>query len=363
MEAPRQHRLVDVLVIGGGVVGAAAALALARRSRRVALVEGRSLRRAQGSSAGSARIFAPAAYPDPLYLELGLRALERWREIETQSGRTLLSATGALTHGEFAERELPALRAAGVEAELLSPADALERFGVSVGSDAPLLHQPDAGVIRADHAHGAILGLARAGGAELRQGERVHAIRERDEGGLEVDTARRRWRCSSAIVAAGPWSRELLGIAAIDVPLSASRQSVAYFDLQSPSARPPALMEFDGEEPFALWDPARGLKAAFHARGALVADGERGRPQVDRDAIDRVVDWVRARFPRLAARPHGAEACLYTNAPGERFILERRGRIVVASACNGQGFQFAPETGELVAGLALEALEATEVGT
>ena len=40
---------------------------------------------------------------------------------------------------------------------------------------------------------------------------------------------------------------------------------------------------------------------------------------------------------------------MYTNAPGERFVIERRGRIVIGSACNGQGFQFAPQTGERLA--------------
>jgi sarcosine oxidase len=43
---------------------------------------------------------------------------------------------------------------------------------------------------------------------------------------------------------------------------------------------------------------------------------------------------------------------MYTNTPDERFILERRGRVVAGSACNGQGFQFAPETGERLARLA-----------
>ena len=50
-----------------------------------------------------------------------------------------------------------------------------------------------------------------------------------------------------------------------------------------------------------------------------------------------------------------AETCLYTNTPDERFVLERRGRIVVAAACNGQGFQLAPESGRRVAALALDA--------
>ena len=129
----------DVLVIGGGVIGAAATLAVARRGRRVALLESGTLARAEGSSKGRTRIFTPAAYPDQSYLEMGLRALSRWRELERSAGEPLLRPTGALTTGAFAEQELSTLREAGVEAELLSAARTRARFGVSVPSGPPRL--------------------------------------------------------------------------------------------------------------------------------------------------------------------------------------------------------------------------------
>jgi sarcosine oxidase len=347
----QQHRHVDVLVIGGGVVGAASACAVARRGRRVALLERGPLAVAHGSSAGTARIFAPAAYPDESYLEMGLRALERWREIEQRSGEGLLRPTGALSLGEFAEREMPALQGAGVEAEFLSPGEAARRFGVRVPDEAPLLHQADAGVIRADRARGVLLRMARSAGAELYEGERVRSIAERDDA-VELETDAGRWRCSSAIVAAGPWSGCLLADAGIELRLSVSCQSVVYLGLQDQFAKPVALMEFEGDEPYACWDPGRGLKAALHARGPMV-DPDETPYEVERRAIARVVDWVGTRFPRVAGEPTAVETCLYTNTPDERFVLERRGRIVIASACNGHGFQFAPETGERLARLAL----------
>ena len=129
----RTEREVDVLVIGGGVVGAAAALEAATRGARVALLERDSLGAPRGGSKGSARIYAPAAYPDETYLEMGLRAEERWRELESRIGERILFSTGVLSTGRFAERQLPLLRAAGVEAELLEPA---RPSGVSV-SGAP----------------------------------------------------------------------------------------------------------------------------------------------------------------------------------------------------------------------------------
>ncbi len=46
------------------------------------------------------------------------------------------------------------------------------------------------------------------------------------------------------------------------------------------------------------------------------------------------------------------ETCFYTNTDDERFILERRGDVVIGSACSGHAFKFAPAVGERLAALA-----------
>jgi sarcosine oxidase len=346
---------VDVLVIGGGIVGAAAAFDAADRGARVALLERDSLGAARGSSKGSARIYAPAAYPDEEYLEMGLRAVERWREIEIRTGERLLFPTGVLSAGKFAERQLPLLGAGGARAELLEPAEAERRFGVRTAEGRALLHQPDAGVIRADVALRSLLRLAHEAGAELWPARAVDLL---EAGGEEVVVGAGpfTWRARAAIVAAGPWSGPLLARAGIEVPLAVSSQTVAHFELGSATSPPAALIDYDGDEPFALRDPARGLKAALHARGPL-ADPDEPAPRPSPSVVDRLAAWVDTTFPRLKAGMSGAETCLYTNTPDERFVLERRGRIVVAAACNGQGFQLAPESGRRIAALALEPAE------
>ena len=348
----RREAEVDVLVIGGGVVGAAAALEAATRGARVALLERDPLGTARGASQGSARIYLPAAYPDEEYLEMGVRAVERWREIEARTGEQLLFPTGVLSAGRFAERQLSVLGAAGVEAKLLEPTEAERRFGVRAGEGRPVLHQPDAGVIRADRALAALLRLAREAGAEL-YGEHAVDLVEAAGGEVVVRAGPVAWRAQAAIVAAGPWSGPLLARAGIEVPLAVSSQTVAYFELGSSTSAPPPVVDYDGDEPFALWERAGRLKAALHARGPLTdPDGPGRRPSPE--VIDRLAAWVGATFPRLAVAMSAAESCLYTNTPDERFVLERRGPIVVAAACNGQGFQLAPESGRRVAELALD---------
>jgi sarcosine oxidase len=69
---------VDVVIIGAGLAGSAAASALAGRGRSVAVVEAFAPGHRRGSSHGSARIFR-RAYPDPLYVRLTGQAQQLWR--------------------------------------------------------------------------------------------------------------------------------------------------------------------------------------------------------------------------------------------------------------------------------------------
>jgi glycine/D-amino acid oxidase-like deaminating enzyme len=348
MAAP--ERGVDSVVVGGGVVGAATALELAQGGGSVALLERGSLSMAPGSSRGTARIVAPAPYPDAEYLESGLRALRSWRALETQARTSFLNLHGALYVGAGIDRFEPDWRDAGVEVERLSADEVARRFAIAVPGPEPIIYQVQAGVIRADRARDALLRAAAEAGAELHQHERVVSIDPLESSAI-VETTRRRWRCRHVVVAAGPWIDELAGAIGIELPVTVSSQSVAYFAAPANASRTPAVMEFDGDEPYALIDPDRGLKAALHRRGPEATPNGDWKV-TDTEALERVVAWVAERFPGIDLTPVMTEACLYTNTPDERFILERHGPVVVASACSGQGFQFAPSTSARLAALA-----------
>jgi sarcosine oxidase len=62
---------------------------------------------------------------------------------------------------------------------------------------------------------------------------------------------------------------------------------------------------------------------------------------------------VSERFPAAEPAPAALDTCLYTSTEDERFVLERRGRYVVGSACSGHGFKFAPAVGKRLADLVL----------
>ena len=90
----------EVVVIGAGAMGSATAWWLARRGHDVVLLEQFERGHARGSSHGATRIFR-FAYPDPTYVRMAQAALPLWRELEAESGRTLLEITGAVDHGDL----------------------------------------------------------------------------------------------------------------------------------------------------------------------------------------------------------------------------------------------------------------------
>ncbi len=325
--------MTRVAVVGAGIMGGAAAWQLARRGAEVTLYEQFELGHARGSSHGRSRIVR-LAYPEPEWVRLAVEARTGWGVLERESGRTLLELHGLVELA--AARELTsaaALAAEGIEHRFLSAAEA-RRLGVAVPEGWAALLEPSGGIARADLALRAFVEAARARGARVAERVRVDDPNELD---AEI-----------VVVTAGAWASRFFP----DLPLRVTRETVAYFRHEGPPL--PSLVELDATSShafFALHDPLHGLKAGAHHAGAEADPDAPGDP--DEAIVERVAAWVRRRLPGVEAEPLAAETCLYTTTPDERFVLERRGRLVVGSACSGHGFKFAPAVGRRLADLAL----------
>jgi sarcosine oxidase len=95
------------------------------------------------------------------------------------------------------------------------------------------------------------------------------------------------------------------------------------------------------------------VKAGIHHSGPPTDPDEVGVP--DGAVVEATTRWVARRFPSAGRQPVAVETCLYTNTADESFVVARHGRVVVASACSGHGFKFAPLIGARVAALAVAA--------
>jgi sarcosine oxidase len=343
-------RDVDVVVVGAGVMGSATAWRLATRGRRVILLEQFDLCHDRGSSHGAVRVFR-FSYDDPMYVGMAMEALPLWRELEEESGRTILTVTGGYDFGpsDRLEANAKALASRGASFEMINGAEVIHRFpATSLPSDAPVLYQPDAGVISAELAVQTFAERAVERGTELRERTPVLGVRSTEDG-VEVMTAEETYRAPVAVVTAGSWARGLLTGAGIDLPVVTSRETVAFFALRE-EPRLPVLVEWTSPPTYALPSPGQGVKAGWHRSGPEAGPEQPG--HVDPKVMDHLSAWIGEHYRAADLEPHHAETCMYTNTSDESFILERHGPIVVGSACSGHGFKFAPLIGERLARLA-----------
>ena len=323
----------DVAIIGAGVMGLATAHALARAGRDVVVYERFEQGHARGSSHGRSRIVR-LAYAEPEWVRLAQEAFAGWRELERETGERLLELNGLVEIvTDLAASSASTLDACGVPWERLDRDEAARRFPLRIPPGWFGVLQPEAGIVRADRALAAF-----AQGIDVRYGARVSSLSNVD--------------ADCVVVTAGAWINELIEP---PLPVRVTRETVCYFRPADARAIP-AFVSFGPRSGgiffYALADPVHGIKAAVHHGGVEVDPNEPGLP--DAKLVQAITAWVAELVPLADPQPVEVQTCLYTSTVDESFVLERRGRVVVGSACSGHGFKFAPAIGARLAALAME---------
>jgi glycine/D-amino acid oxidase-like deaminating enzyme len=366
----------DLIIVGAGLAGSAAAWAASARGLDVVVLEAFEQGHRKGSSHGSARIFR-RAYHDPLYVRLTGAAGDLWRELEDEAGEQLLTRTGGLDWGAARDpvRLHEVLTSCGVTAELLVPDAAAERwpqfgFGSDSSGAGPVMFHAEAGVLDPQRAMAAMLRLAGARGADIRFQARVTRLAPAGSGdGATAHTDSGTFAAPVIAVAAGAWIAPLLADVVQLPALTVTQQEVFHFAPRAIRAAPWPI--FICEDRPAKDGPAKGSTGDCYGLpggrdgevpGAIkIGEGAHYHPTtaedrdfvVDPGARARVTDFVARRVPGLTTTPVNEVTCLYTRTATEDFVLDRSGPFVVASPCSGHGAKFAPLLGQLIADLAM----------
>ncbi|MEW2167201.1 FAD-dependent oxidoreductase [Streptomyces sp. NPDC007084] len=351
-----------VVVIGGGVMGSAAAWRLAGRGDEVTLLERFWPGHDRGSSHGTSRIFR-LAYADPFYVDLAVRALPLWREAEEVTGRRVLTLTGAVDHGPSAVIEAlrEALSRAGRPAERLAPEQVAERWP-GLRADTSALFHPEAGRLHADEAVAAFQQAARDRGARVRHGARVTGLSLQGEGAAVRVEGEDELRADAVVVAAGSWTASLLtgdrGPLRRLPALRVTQEQPVHFPagdaLSWPSfihhpgaALPAAGRTVDGVYGLGSVD---GVKAGFHGIGPVADPDHRDRTP-DPGTVAALAAYAERWLPGVRHTAPDPLTCLYTTTVQRDFIADRQGPVTVLGGCSGHAFKFAPVLGELAAAL------------
>ena len=357
----------DVIVVGLGAMGSAAAYHLAARGKRVLGVDQYRPPHDLGSSHGETRMIRQAYGEGADYIPLVLRAYELWERLERDTSRKLLTITGGLIlgaeSGSMVSNGIAAARQHAIPFDVLAGREISDRFPAiePLPGDAAV-YEYRAGYLSPEACIEAHLQMAAQHGAQLQFNCKTESFQATADH-VEVRTASETFSAAHLVLASGPWSSQTLGAL---FPLRVTRQVMAWIKPKSD------IENFRGQQfPVFLSEsqedglPGYGFPATDGLTGGVKTAIHGSLAECTPQTVDRVIhpadlialkEKVARRIPALDGEVLKAQTCLYTVTPDEHFILglhPEHSTISVACGFSGHGFKFASVVGEILADLAL----------
>lgn len=336
----------EVVVIGGGIMGASALYYLARNGCAEAVLLERETLAAGSTSKAAGGI--RAQFSDELNIRVGLEAIRRYERFGDEPGAAidfrqwgylfLLTSPGDL---DAFTRSVALQQSLGVPSRVLAPEEA--------GAIVPGLRLDDllgatfCPIDGTATPEAAVQGYAAAAtrlGASIVQGCAVERILVERGRVIGVETSQGRIATRRVVLTAGVWSKELGRTAGIELPVEPEPRHVFFTEPGDP-------LPF--ELPLTI-DFSTGFY--FHREGQGLLLGSR------EATIEELAPLAVRRLPALERVPvRGGWWGYYEMSPDRNAIVGRVSDpegLVYATGFSGHGFQQGPVVGEHIALLALD---------
>jgi glycine/D-amino acid oxidase-like deaminating enzyme len=222
IQTPTLPKQVDVVVIGGGIVGASTALTLAERGVAVALCEKGVVGGEQSSrNWGWCRKMGR----DPAEIPLAVESMRLWEQMNARTGAECGFRTTGIVYlcdreAEAAKHEawLAAAQPFQMDSRLIG-ADEIDRLLPGSSRRWPAaLYTPSDGVAEPEHATAAIANAATRLGAAVLEHCAVRGIETEGGAVSGVVTERGAIRCRQVVLAGGAWTRLFCGNLGLTFP-------------------------------------------------------------------------------------------------------------------------------------------------
>ncbi|MBH2924150.1 FAD-dependent oxidoreductase [Serratia ureilytica] len=372
----------DVIIIGAGPIGLAAAWNYARehRDHKVLVLEQHALFTQLAGTSGEERHWR-LQYSELEIFRLTLEADKLWRQLEQQADRKLIHRIGSLWFGDAdvwtnegqIRQTMLSMDEMRLPYERLTMSEIERRYGFTgLDSNYEGFLQQDGGVIDVKGTLASLYSLASEAGVEFQFQQCVKAV-EPDARGATVLTTQNRYRARKVLVASGPGSKKLLR--QLDIELALSTYEMACISMlrsQRLGANDPFWFAFQppvesDSNLFYGFPPNPWSVNGFDRLGTdfevdpiteANAPGYRANPQ----HVERALEFARRHMPFLEPdKQHSAASCLAVlpTDPARQFYLDSAkgrchgGEHLVVSA-GGWAFKFTPLLGQICADLLAE---------
>ncbi|OFJ53477.1 NAD(P)/FAD-dependent oxidoreductase [Mycolicibacterium grossiae] len=356
----------DVVVVGGGLEGAAAAWALSRRGvTDVVVAERHTVGSGMtGKSSGIVRchygissLAAMAAY--------GLEVFENPRDFLGEDASDIGFRQSGYVVGvgqanvDAMRQSMAAQRRVGVRTEEIDAAEVARLWpSADLTPFAAFGWEARGGYGDAYRTAQAFAAAARAAGVRVRQGcpvagllvdgDRVTGVRLGD--GSEI-------LAPTVVVATGVWTAPFLAPYGVDVPIRVHREQIV---MVKPGADVTGAPVFSDLVSLQYIRPEPNGELLFGNSDLVsldIADPDRYSNRADEAFVDLTVDKIGTRFPGLTdAAIASSYAGCYDVTPDWNPVISTTGLdgLIVAAGFSGHGFKIAPAVGRLVADLVID---------
>ena len=349
----------DVIVLGGGTMGTAAAWQLGLRGKRAVMLEQFSHVHSLGAHGGQTRVFRHAYAEGPDYVPFVLRADELWMQLEAETGVKALHRTGAIelstgSGGDHAHLARATAVEHNIDFEWLQ-ADEIRRrwpqFQVQDHWEAG--YGPKSGFLEVEPSLHVMGASARKNGIDILEYEAVQTWSATDEG-VWVETSQGRYTGDRLIITAGPWAWKVL--ASVGISFHVLRKTLWWMEVAEPELFvPDRLPVFMADAPgLGLYGfPIHGqpgFKYANHQGGTITDPDKVVRTTTDAEAAEMIAGgrWLFGQ-DALTGKVVNSAVCMYAMSPDGHFIIDRlpdHPNVAIGAGFSGHGFKFATAVGE-----------------
>jgi len=351
----------DVIVVGGGINGTSITFNLAKRGVKVALVEKTFI---AGGPTGRSSAIIRQHYSNEVTARMALRSLRVFQNFhDVVGGECDFRPTGFML-GARAE-DLEALKAnvalqqsVGINTRIVSAEEIkeIEPF-ISLEGLVAAAYEPESGYADPASTANAYARRAKELGATLMLNTRALSINIEKGRITGLTTDKGSLAAGAVVVAAGPWSPQLINPTGVELPVEASRHQVCLYKWPT---------EFDYGVVYAdfveciYMRPETGnltLVGSIEPEEAedRVTDPDHLDEGVDFETVSHFAERVAHRYPRMEEGEYASGySALYDITPDWHAVLDElpsASGLYCAAGGSGHGFKLGPAVGEMMAEL------------